>query len=139
MSALFYLQTYWCKCVLTIRHPSKKYKMYIHIYNFWISDLNINIYVFCPLIFQLTGKFGFGVQNEAGQRLTEFFKKHTGHSKHPGLTAKDSTHGHHHMVNPKTRLIIFFGAKDGEAPYSQQNKTRSWLCLRSLTHCKIQS
>ena len=26
----------------------------------------------------------------------------------------DSTHGHHQMVNAEIRLIIFFGAKDGE-------------------------
>ena len=42
----------------------------------------------------VTGKFGLGVQNEAGQRLTEFCTEntlviantlfqHTGHSKHP--------------------------------------------------------
>ena len=30
----------------------------------------------------VTGKFGLGVQNEAVQRLTEFPKEHTGHSKH---------------------------------------------------------
>ena len=29
------------------------------------------------------------------------------------------------MVNTKIRLIIFFEAKDGEALYSQQNKTGS--------------
>ena len=28
------------------------------------------------------GKFGLGVQNEAGQRLTEFCQEHSGHSKH---------------------------------------------------------
>ena len=33
---------------------------------------------------------------------------------------EDSTHGHHQMVNTKTRLILFFAAKDGEALYSQQ-------------------
>ena len=38
---------------------------------------------------------------------------------------EDSTHGHHQMVNTETRLIIFFAAKDEEALYSQQNKTRS--------------
>ena len=31
------------------------------------------------------------------------------------------------MVNTKIRLITFFAAKDGEALYSQQNKTGSWL------------
>ena len=34
----------------------------------------------------------------------------------------DSTHGHHQMVNTEIRLIIFFGAKDGEALYSQQKQ-----------------
>ena len=27
--------------------------------------------------------------------------------------------GHHQMINTEIRLIIFFAAKDGEAPYSQ--------------------
>ena len=54
-----------------------------------------------------------------------FAREHTGHSKHRCLTAKDSIHRHHYMVNPEIRLIIYFGVKDGEAPYSQQNKTRS--------------
>ena len=35
-------------------------------------------------------------------------------------TREDSTHGHHQMVNTEIRLIIFFGAKDGEAINSQQ-------------------
>ena len=35
-------------------------------------------------------------------------------------TREDSTHRHHQMVNTEIRLIIFFAAKDGEAPYSQQ-------------------
>ena len=30
-------------------------------------------------------------------------------------TSKDSTHGHHQMVNTEIRLILFFAAKDGEA------------------------
>ena len=31
----------------------------------------------------VTGKFGLGVQNEAGQRLTVLPRECTGHSKHP--------------------------------------------------------
>ena len=31
----------------------------------------------------VTGKFGLGVQNEAGQRLTVLLREHTGHRKHP--------------------------------------------------------
>ena len=39
-------------------------------------------------------------------------------------TRNDSTYGHHQMVNTKTRLIIFFAAKDGEALYSHQKKKK---------------
>ena len=31
----------------------------------------------------VTGKFGLGVQNEAGQRLRVLSRECTGHSKHP--------------------------------------------------------
>ena len=34
-------------------------------------------------ILGVTGMFGLGVQNEAGQRLTEFCPEHTDYSKHP--------------------------------------------------------
>ena len=44
---------------------------------------------------------------------------------HSSNTREDSTHGHHQMVNTKIRLIMLFAAKDGEALYSQQNKTWS--------------
>ena len=71
----------------------------------------------------VTGKFGLGVRNEAGQRLTEFCQEHTGHRKHPLPTTQEkATHGHHQMVNTEIRLIIFFAAKDGVALYSQQKQ-----------------
>ena len=38
-----------------------------------------------------TGKFGLGVQNEAGQRLTVLPRGHTGHSKHPLPTTQEKT------------------------------------------------
>ena len=70
-----------------------------------------------------TGKFGLAVQNEAGQRLTEFCQENalviTLFSTN---TEEDSAHGHHQMVNTEIRLIIFFAAKDGEAVYSQQKQ-----------------
>ena len=37
-------------------------------------------------------------------------------------TREDSTHGQHHMVNTKIRLILFFASKDGET--LQSAKTR---------------
>ena len=71
----------------------------------------------------VTGTFGLGMQNEAGQRLIVLPREHTGHIKHPlAITKENSTHGHHQMVNTKIRLIIFFAAKDGEAVYSQQKQ-----------------
>ena len=72
----------------------------------------------------VTGKFGLGVQNEAGQRLTEFCQENalvianTLFQQHK----RRLTHGHHQMVHTKIRLIIFFAAKDGEALYSQQKQ-----------------
>ena len=70
------------------------------------------------------GQFGLGVQNEAGQRLSEFYQENalvtanTVFRKHK----RNSTHGHHQVVNTKIRLIIFFAAKVGEALYSQQKQ-----------------
>ena len=51
----------------------------------------------------VTGKFGLGIQNEAGQRLIEFCQENalvlatTQHN-----TREDSIHGHHQMVNTKS-------------------------------------
>ena len=41
----------------------------------------------------VTGKFGLGVQNEAGQRLIEFCQEffQGGHSKHPLPTTQEKT------------------------------------------------
>ena len=65
----------------------------------------------------VTGKFGLGIWNEPGQRLIEFCQENTPFSNN---TREDSTHEHYQVVNTEIRLIIFFAAKAGEAPYSQQ-------------------
>ena len=74
----------------------------------------------------VTSKYGLGVQNEAGQRLTEFCQDDTTHLSQQTPSSKntrdDSAHGHHQMVNIEIRLIIFFAAKDGEDLYSQQKQ-----------------
>ena len=82
----------------------------------------------------VTGKFGLGVQNEAGKSLTEF-------SQENALDIANTLFQQHKrrlytwtspVVNAEIRLIIFFAGKDGEALYNQQkNKTRSLLWLRS--------
>ena len=39
----------------------------------------------------VTGRYGLGVQNEAGQRQTVLPREHTGHSKHPLPTTQEKT------------------------------------------------
>ena len=65
----------------------------------------------------VTGKFGLIVQNETGQRLTEFCQKNT-------LVIANTFFQQHKrrlytwispMVNTEIRLIIFLAVKDGEA------------------------
>ena len=71
-----------------------------------------------------------------------FFTKRMNYSQQTPSSnnTEDSIHGHHQIISTEIRLIIFFGAKDGEALYSQQNKTGSWLWLRSWTpYCQIQT
>ena len=73
--------------------------------------------------FGVTGKFGLGMWNEAGQRLIEFCQENTLVIANTLFQQEDSTHGHHQMVNTEIRLIIFFAAKDGYTV--SKNKTGS--------------
>ena len=74
----------------------------------------------------VTGKFGLGMWNEAGQRLTEFCQENA-------LVIANTLFQQHkrrlytwtsQMVNTKIRLIMFFAVKDGEALYGQQTIDR---------------
>ena len=67
----------------------------------------------------VTGKFGRGVLNEVGQRLTEFCQENALVITN---TRDDLTHGRHQMVNTKIRLITSFEAEDREAVYSHQKQ-----------------
>ena len=69
---------------------------------------------------RVTGKFGLGIWNEAGQKLIEFCQENA------LVIAKTLFQQHRTSpdVNTKIRLIIFFAAKDGEALYSQQKQDR---------------
>ena len=82
----------------------------------------------------VTGKFGLGVQNEAGQRLMDFCQENALVMQTPSSknTIEDSTYGHHQMVNTENRLIMFFAAKDGEDLYSQQNKKYQELTVAQI-------
>ena len=76
----------------------------------------------------VTGKFGLGVQNEAGQRQIRVLpREHTGHRKQPLPTTQEkTTHGHHQMVNTEiSQMITFFAAKvEQEALYSHRKQDR---------------
>ena len=72
----------------------------------------------------VTGKFGLGMWNEAGQRLIEFCQENA-------LVIANTLFQQHKRrlytwTSPdgqnRNRLIIFFAAKDGEARYSQQKQ-----------------
>ena len=69
----------------------------------------------------VTGKFGLGIQNEAGQRLIERCQENA-------LVIANTLFQQHkrrlytwiyYMVDTEIRWIIFFAAKDGDASYSQ--------------------
>ena len=72
----------------------------------------------------VTGKFGHGVQSEAGHRLTDFFqeKAMVMANTSSNNTRYNYTHGHHQIVNTEIRLIIF-AAEDGRSSI-QSAKTR---------------
>ena len=67
----------------------------------------------------VTGKFDFGVHNEAGQRLTEFCQKNALVLVNTLPTTKEMT-----LHNTKIKQSLFFAAKDGDALYSQQKQDR---------------
>ena len=82
----------------------------------------------------VTGKFGLGIWNKAGQRLIEFCQENAlviGNTS-SNSTGEDSAHGHHQMVNMEIRLIIFFVAKDGEALYSQPKQDRELIVAQIM-------
>ena len=72
----------------------------------------------------VTGKFGLGVQNEAGQRLTEFCQENT--LVIASTLVQEHKRWLYTWISPdgqyQNQIDIFFAAKDGEALYSQQKQ-----------------
>ena len=91
---------------------------------------------------RVTGKFGLGIRNKAGQRLRVLPRKCTGHSKHPLPTTQEKTL---HMDStrwstPKSVWLYSLQPKMEKLYTVSKNKTRSWLWLRSWTpYCQIQT
>ena len=81
----------------------------------------------------VTGKFGLGGWNEAGQRLIEFCQENAlVITLSSNNTREDSIHGHHQMVNTEIRLIIFLAAKDREALFSQQKQDQALTVAQTM-------
>ena len=91
----------------------------------------------------VTGKFGLGVQNEAGQRLIRVLpRKHTGHSKHPLPTTQEKTLHMDIIRWPtlKSDWLYSLQPKMEKLYTVSKNKTRSWLWLTSwIPYCQIQT
>ena len=87
----------------------------------------------------VTGKFGLGVQNEAGQRLIEFCQENalfiadTLFQQHK----RDSTNGHHQMANRKIKLIMFVADKDGEVRIELRPKQDWELTVAQIMNCLL--
>ena len=88
----------------------------------------------------VTGKFGFGVQNETGKRLTEFWEENALAiaALSSNNTRDGSTDGHHQMVNTKIKLIIFFAAK--KCRISIQSAKQDWeLAVAQIMNSLLQN
>ena len=76
----------------------------------------------------VTGKFGLGMWNEAGQRLIEFCQENTlviGNTLFQQHKRRQYTGTSPDVrINTKIRWIIFLAAKDGEALYRQQKQAQ---------------
>ena len=53
----------------------------------------------------VTVKFGLGVQNEAGQRLTVLLREYTGHSKHPLPTTQEKNYTKNIFITQITTMV----------------------------------
>ena len=90
----------------------------------------------------ITGKFGLGVQDEAVQRLIVLPREHTGHSKHRlPMTQEKTLHVDiTRWSTPKSDLLCSLQPKMVKLYTVSENKTGSWLWLRSWTpYCQIQT
>ena len=89
----------------------------------------------------VTGKFGLGVMNEAGQRLIKFCQENAlliANTLFQQQKRRFYTWTSHQTINIEIRLIIFFTAKSAEALYSQQKQ--DWrLTVAQITNTLSQN
>ena len=89
----------------------------------------------------ITGKFGLGVQNEAGQRLTVLSREHTRQGKHPLPTTQEKTlyMDITRWSTPKSDWLYSLHPKIEKFYTVRKNKVWNWLYFKSWTHCQIQT
>ena len=115
--------------------PKKKKKVFSI-----IGDKNAK--VGSQVIPGVTGKFGLGVQNEAGQSLTEFCQENTlviANTLFQQYKRRLYT-GYHKMVNTTPDGLYSLQLKMEKLYTVSKNETKGWLWLRSWSsYCKIQA
>ena len=91
----------------------------------------------------VTGKFGLGIRNEAGQRLIEFCQQNTlviANTLFPTTQEKTLHMDITRWSIPKSDWLYSLQPKMEKLYTVNKNKTRSWLWLRSWTlYCQIQT
>ena len=78
----------------------------------------------------VTGKFGLGIRNEAGQRLIEFCQENA--LVITNTLFQQQKRRLYTWTSPEIRLIIFFAAKDGEALYSLQKQDQELTVAQTM-------
>ena len=81
----------------------------------------------------VTGKFGLGVWNEAGQRLIEFCQENTLVIANTIFSTEEKTLHITKWSTPKSNWLYSLQPKMVKLYTVSKNKTRSWLWLRSWT------
>jgi len=90
----------------------------------------------------VTGKFGLGIRNEAGQMLRVLPRERTGHNKHLLPTTQEKTlyMDITRWSTPKSDWLYSLQPKMEKLYTGSKNKTGSWLWFRSWTpYCQIQT
>ena len=90
----------------------------------------------------VTGKFGLGIRNEAGQMLRVLPRERTGHNNHLLPTTQEKTlyMDITRWSTPKSDWLYSLQPKMEKLYTVSKNKTGSWQWLRSWTpYCQIQT
>ena len=84
----------------------------------------------------VTGKFGLGIQNEAGQRLIEFCQENALVIPNTNNTREDSTNGHHRNRHTngqyQNQIDYILSSQTWRSLYSQQKQDRELTVVQII-------